>query len=133
MSVVERQEKRKRHREQHRDNYEIVKDIFQCIASKYNCNISEVTFGASLTYYQQKRYLSLLKNRGLILISSELNYCNGYEISILGRRYLEVLADIKDDLGSMRSGSGGEVRDNVVRQYDSGEEPHWAWPRSAAT
>ena len=99
MNVVERQEKRKRHREQHRDNYEIVKDIFQCIASKYNCNISEVTFGASLTYYQQKRYLSLLKNRGLILISSELNYCNGYEISILGRRYLQVFADIKNNLG----------------------------------
>lgn len=107
MSVVERQEKRKRHREQHRDNYEIVKDIFQCIASKYNCNISEVTFGASLTYYQQKRYLSLLKNRGLILISSELNYCNAYEISILGRRYLEVLADIKDDLGYDTFGKAG--------------------------
>lgn len=107
MNVVERQEKRKRHREQHRDNYEIVKDIFQCIASKYNCNISEVTFGASLTYYQQKRYLSLLKNRGLILISSELNYCNGYEISILGRRYLEVLADIKDDLGYDTFGKAG--------------------------
>ena len=99
MSVVERQEKRKRHREQHRDNYEIVKDILQCIASKYNCNISEVTFGASLSYHQQKRYLNLLKNRGLILISSESNYFNGYEISILGRRYLQVFADIKDDLG----------------------------------
>ena len=107
MSVVERQEKRKRHREQHRDNYEIVKDILQCIASKYNCNISEVTFDASLTYYQQKRYLSLLKNRGLILISSELNYCNAYEISILGRRYLEVLADIKDDLGYDTFGKAG--------------------------
>ena len=39
----------------------------------------------------------------------------------------------RQDLVSMRSGSGGEVRDNVVRQYDGGEEPHWAWPRSAAT
>jgi predicted transcriptional regulator len=96
VNVVERQEKRKRHREQHRDNYEIVSDILQCIASKYDCNISEVTFGASLTYYQQKRYFSLLK---LEKISSESNYCNGYEISILGRRYLEVFADIKDDLG----------------------------------
>jgi predicted transcriptional regulator len=99
VNVVERQEKRKRHREQHRDNYEIVKDILQCIASRYNRNISGVTFGASLTYYQQKRYVNLLKNRGLILLSSESNYCNGYEISILGRRYLQVFADIKDDLG----------------------------------
>jgi len=98
VDVVEKQ-KGKRRSEQHRDNYEIVNDILQYVASKYNCNISEVTFGASLTYYQQKRYLSLLKNRGLILISSELNYCNGYEISILGRRYLQVFAEIEDDLG----------------------------------
>jgi hypothetical protein len=33
----------------------------------------------------------------------------------------------------MRSCDGVEVRDNVVRQYDGREEPHWAWPRSAAT
>jgi hypothetical protein len=39
----------------------------------------------------------------------------------------------RQDLVSMRSCSGVEVRDNVVRQYDGGEEPHWAWPRSAAT
>ncbi|MPZ05716.1 MAG: hypothetical protein GEU26_04750 [Nitrososphaeraceae archaeon] len=58
MEVVEKQEKRKRHREQHRGNYEIVNDILRFVASKYNCNIAEVTFGASLTYYQQKRYLS---------------------------------------------------------------------------
>jgi hypothetical protein len=43
----------------------------------------------------------------LILISSELNYCNGYEISILGRRYLEVFADIKDDLGYDTFGKAG--------------------------
>jgi hypothetical protein len=48
-----------------------------------------------------------LKNRGLILNSSELNYCNGYEISILGRRYLEVFADIKDDLGYDTFGKAG--------------------------
>ena len=39
----------------------------------------------------------------------------------------------RQDLVAMISCSGGEVRDNVVRQYDGGEEPHWAWPRSAAT
>ncbi|MGH9986073.1 MAG: winged helix-turn-helix domain-containing protein [Nitrososphaeraceae archaeon] len=99
MEVVEKQEKRKRHREQHRGNYEIVNDILQFVASKYNCNMAEVTFGASLTYYQQKRYLSLLTNRRLILISSESKYCKGYEISILGRRYLQVFAEIEDDLG----------------------------------
>jgi hypothetical protein len=39
----------------------------------------------------------------------------------------------RQDLVTMRSCGGVEVRDNIVRQYDSGEEPHWAWPRSAAT
>jgi hypothetical protein len=39
----------------------------------------------------------------------------------------------RQDLVAMRSCDGVEVRDNVVRQYDGGEEPHGAWPRSAAT
>ena len=39
----------------------------------------------------------------------------------------------RQDVVAMTSYDGVEVRDNVVRQYDGGEKPHWAWPRSAAT
>lgn len=98
MEVVEKQKRLNRHRGPHRGNYEIVNDILQFVASKYNCNIAEVTFGASLTYFQHKQYLSLLTTRRLILISSESHFCKGYEISDIGRRYLHVFAEIEDDL-----------------------------------
>ncbi|MGH9986675.1 MAG: hypothetical protein ACRD8W_22250 [Nitrososphaeraceae archaeon] len=50
MEVVENQDKKKRHRGLHRGNYEIAYDILQFVASKYNCNTTEVTSAASLTY-----------------------------------------------------------------------------------
>lgn len=98
MEVNQEQEKRNAHRECRRGDYEIVKDILQFISSKYDCKTAEITSGASLTYFQQKRYLGLLTDNGLILISSESDYCEGYEISDSGRRYLQVFAEIEDDL-----------------------------------
>ena len=98
MEVIGSQVKFSRHRGPHRENYEIVKDILLFVASKYNCNMAEVTFGASLTYYQQKRYVNGLTSRGLILISSESLFFKGYQISELGRRYLYVFAKIENDL-----------------------------------
>lgn len=85
-----------RHRGPHRDYQEIINDILQFVATKYNCNMAEVTSGASLTYFQRRQYLSLLRANGLI--SSESYYCKGYEISDTGRRYLQVFAEIEDDL-----------------------------------
>ncbi|MGH9976740.1 MAG: winged helix-turn-helix domain-containing protein [Nitrososphaeraceae archaeon] len=96
MEVVEA--RKHRHLEQRRGNYEIVNDILQFIVSKYNCNVAEITTGASLSYFQQLRYVNLLIDRGLILISSESDYCKGYEISDLGRRYLRVLTEMQNDL-----------------------------------
>jgi predicted transcriptional regulator len=101
VQVLGKQVKFIRHRGPHRENYEIVNDILQFVASKYSCNIAEVTFAASLTYNQQKRYLTLLTAKGLILISSESHNCKGYEISSTGRKYLQVLAEIEDDLRPM--------------------------------
>jgi predicted transcriptional regulator len=98
MEVPGRQVKIIRHRGPHRENYEIVNDILQFVASKYNCNRAEVTFAASLTYGQQKRYMGFLTHKGLILISSESDYSKGYEISQLGRKYLQVFAEMEDDL-----------------------------------
>jgi len=92
-----------RHRGPHRENYEIVNDILQFVASKYNCNRAEVTFAASLTYGQQKRYMGFLTHKGLILISSESDYSKGYEISQLGRKYLQVFAEIEDDLSPVNA------------------------------
>jgi predicted transcriptional regulator len=55
-----------------------------------------IAYGASLTYYQVKQYANILINRGLILISSESEHLKRYEISDLGRRYLQIFAEIKD-------------------------------------
>jgi predicted transcriptional regulator len=98
MKVLGKQVKIIRHRGPHRENYEIVNDILKFIASKYNCNMAEVTFAASLTYGQQKRYMGFLTHLGLILISPESDYSKGYEISELGRRYLQLFTEIEDDL-----------------------------------
>jgi hypothetical protein len=56
------------------------------------------------------------------------------DLTVEGQRDVPLFGERpRQDLVAMRSCSGVEVRDNVVRQYDGGEEPHWVRPRSAAT
>jgi predicted transcriptional regulator len=82
----------------HRSNYEIVNDILQTVASKYDCMSLQISYSAGLTYCQVKQYVGLLIDRGLILISSKSEDFKRYEISDLGRCYLQVFAEIEDDL-----------------------------------
>ena len=90
MEVLEQQENRKRRKEPYREIYEIVNDILRFVASKYNCSAVEITYGASLTFSQQKCYLNHLTTSGLILISLASGYCVGYSITDFGRRYLDI-------------------------------------------
>jgi predicted transcriptional regulator len=94
---LEKRMKCVRHQGPHREHYEIVNDILQFVASKYNC-IAEVTSAAGLTYNQQKQYLTLLTASDLILISSESHNYKGYEISSVDRKYVQIFPEIENDL-----------------------------------
>ena len=101
MEIVQREGGNNRHREASRDYYKIVKDMLQIVTSKYCCNKTEIAYGAGLTHSQQKRYMAILVDRGLILLSSGENSPKVYEISDLGRRYLQLFAELEDDLRPM--------------------------------
>ena len=101
MEIVQSEGGNNRHREVSRDYYKIVKDMLQLVTSKYRCNKTEIAYGAGITHSQQKRYMTILVDRGLILISPGGNSPKVYEISDLGRRYLQLFAELEDDLRPM--------------------------------
>jgi hypothetical protein len=59
VEVIGSQVKFSRHRGPHRENYEIVKDILLFVASKYNCNMAEVTFGAILSTKEVCKWINI--------------------------------------------------------------------------
>jgi predicted transcriptional regulator len=85
-------------RQLHRDHYEIVKQILQNVYTDAGgCRPSELAYGCELTWQQFRNYRDLLISREL-LIPSEKGSIQRYEITPKGEHYLQLFAEIEDDL-----------------------------------
>lgn len=88
-------------RQPHRDYYGIIKQILQTVCTKAEgCKSFELAFRCELTWDQFTRYRDLLYNQKL-LISSKTGHNQRYEITAKGVRFLEIFAEIEDDLKSI--------------------------------
>ena len=85
-------------RQPHRDYYEIMRQILQNVYAKEGgCKPSELAYRCELTYNQFRNYLNLLINQKL-LIPSHNGLNQRYEITDKGERYLQLIAEMEDDL-----------------------------------
>lgn len=85
-------------RQLHRDHYEIVKQILQNVYTEAGgCRPSELAYGCELTCQQFRKYRDLLISREL-LIPSDKRSIQRYEITPKGERFLQIFAEIEDDL-----------------------------------
>ena len=95
--------------QQHRNSHEIIKQMLQIVDSKGGGNGSktlEIAYTCELTWNQFKSYRDLLLKQDLLHISSDDNNASQrYEISDSGKRYLQLFAEIEDDLKPLVSQS----------------------------
>jgi predicted transcriptional regulator len=90
--------RRIRIRQPHRDQYEIVKEILQTIYTKANgCRSFELAYRCNLSWPQFTRYRDLLFNQKLLILS-DFGPNQRYEITDRGLRYLQLFAQIENDL-----------------------------------
>jgi predicted transcriptional regulator len=91
----------------HRSRYEIVNEILRVVmignqspSSFYICKLLHIEYGARLTYRQTLDYLPALVESRLLIKrkTTKLGPFPHYEITDSGRRYLQLFADIEDDL-----------------------------------
>ena len=91
----------------HRSRYEIVNEILRVVmlgnqspSSFYICKLLHIEYGARLTYRQTLDYLQALVESSLLMKrkTTKLGRFSHYEITDFGRRYLQLFAEIEDDL-----------------------------------
>jgi predicted transcriptional regulator len=90
-----------RRRQPHRDYYEIIKLILQTVYTRADGvnSSSEIAYRCELTWNQFIRYRDLLlKQKLLLTVSSNTTPNQHYEITPEGERYLQLFAEIQDDL-----------------------------------
>jgi predicted transcriptional regulator len=92
----------------HRSRYEIVYEVLlevllrnQSPSSLYKCKLLHIEYAARLTYNQTLYYLPSLVEAGLLIrrrtaVSGPFDYY--YEITHSGRRYLQVFAELEDNM-----------------------------------
>jgi predicted transcriptional regulator len=85
-----------------RDKYDIVKDILEIVydtSSLYRnqMNQTRVGYEANLTHPQTVKYLRMLINLGLLVLTDFKPFAY-YEITRKGRRCLQILGELEDDL-----------------------------------
>jgi predicted transcriptional regulator len=87
-------------RQPHRDYYEIIKQILHTVYSKVGgCKSAEIAYRCELAWFQFMNYRDILVSHKL-LISSHIGPTGRYEITPKGVRFLEVFAEIENDLKS---------------------------------
>ena len=85
-------------RQPHLDHYQTIKQILQNVYSKSGgCRATELAYGSELTWKQFIEYRDLLTSRRL-LIPSDNEATQHYEITPNSIRFLELFAEIEDDL-----------------------------------
>jgi predicted transcriptional regulator len=85
-------------RQPHRDHYQTIKQILQNIYSKAGgCRATEVAYRSELTWKRFREYQDPLTSRRL-LIPSDNEATQHYEITPNGIRFLELFAEIEDGL-----------------------------------
>ena len=88
-------------RQPHRDQYEIVKQILQTVYTKTDgCRSFELAYRCKLSWPQFTRYRDLLFNQKLLILAN-IGSNQHYEITDSGLRYLQLFAEIEDDLRSI--------------------------------
>ena len=82
----------------HRDHYEIIKQILQTVYTKAGgCKSFELAYLCQLTWPQFIQYRDLLISNKL-LIPSNTEPTQRYEITPKGQRFLQLFQEIEDDL-----------------------------------
>jgi predicted transcriptional regulator len=85
-------------RQPHRDYYEIIRQILQNVYAKVGgCKPSELAYRCDLSWKQVRGYRDILVNQKL-LVPSNSEPSDHYEITPKGERYLKLIAEIEDDL-----------------------------------
>ena|SRR5262245_6443942 len=88
-------------RQSHRDYYEIINHILQNVYTKAGgCRPSELAYRCELPWQQFRSYRDLLINHNLLMISFNSGPNQHYEITPKGERFLQLFAEIEDDLKS---------------------------------
>ena len=86
-------------RQSHRDYYEIIYHILQNVYAKAGgCRPSELAYRCELPWHLFRSDRDLLVSRNLLLISSNNRPTQHYEISPKGERFMQLFAEIEDDL-----------------------------------
>jgi predicted transcriptional regulator len=84
----------------HREQYEIIQQLLQTASSKINgCKQIELAYESQLNWPRFAYYRDFLISREL-LIPSNNERTQHYEITPKGERYLNVFAELEDDLRS---------------------------------
>ena len=86
----------------HRDRYDIVNDILQTVSNNpiiKRRHKTGIGYAANLTHWQTVTYLKGLINQDLLRrISDDLGPYSHYEITRKGERFLQLFAEMEDDL-----------------------------------
>ena len=85
-----------------RDRYDLVKDILEIVYDtpplyRNHMNQTRVGHEVNLTHPQTVRYLWMLVNLGLLILADFKPFAY-YEITRKGRRCLQILGELEDDL-----------------------------------
>lgn len=105
-------ERKKNKNKPHRSRYEVINAILwvvllrnQSPTSLYRCKLLHIEYDARLTYRQTLDYLPALVESGLLLKkkTTKLGPFQLYEITDFGRRYLQVFAEMEDDLRPVKA------------------------------
>jgi predicted transcriptional regulator len=100
-TTVSRQHQQEQ-QQRHRDRYNIVNDILQMVSNNpiiKRRHKTGIGYAANLTHWQTITYLKRLIGQDLLRqISDDLGPYSHYEITRKGERYLQVFAEIEDDL-----------------------------------
>jgi predicted transcriptional regulator len=88
-------------RHPYRDKYDIINDILRILSQASVIKLrhkSSIGYAVNLTHRQTVTYLNELIDHGFLRISYDNGPSGYFDITEKGRRYLELFAEIEDDL-----------------------------------
>jgi predicted transcriptional regulator len=91
--------------QQHRDRYDILRNILTIVGNtrplyRNHTNKTRIGYTAGLTHTQTVEYLGMLLDSGLLVMTEFKPFFSYYEITERGRRCLQLLDDLEDDMRS---------------------------------
>jgi predicted transcriptional regulator len=90
-------------RQPHRDHYEIIRQILQTVYTKAGgCKSTEIAYRCELAWLQFTPYRDILLSNNLLILSNA-EPSQRYEITTKGERFLNMFAELEDDLRPVMS------------------------------